>query len=91
MIDLSYADKTKNSGTNTHSVLNTKKKSMEQAPKKSAKLNPLLSKKYFNNLWVLTRLFAFDKWKDISILLEESFQVKISINFISLSESNKGR
>lgn len=34
----------------------------------------------FNNLWVLTRLFLLDEWKDISTFLEDLFQVKININ-----------
>lgn len=33
-----------------------------------------------SNLWVLSRLFAFDDWNEIAELLENFFQVKIIIN-----------
>lgn len=37
-------------------------------------------KEDFENLWVVSRLFAFDEWKDIVSFLEGLYQTKISIN-----------
>lgn len=34
----------------------------------------------FYNLWTINRLFTFDEWIEISLLLEERFKVKVIIN-----------
>lgn len=34
----------------------------------------------FNNLWVISRLFEFNDWKEITKLLEELFQSEVTIS-----------
>lgn len=43
--------------------------------------NKEVFKENFNNLWVLSRLFVFDDWKDIAKFLEELYKVKINLLF----------
>lgn len=37
-------------------------------------------KEDFNNLWIISRLFVFDNWKEIKQTLEEWFNSKLIIN-----------
>lgn len=41
----------------------------------------------FSNLWVTTRLFLFNDWKDIVKTLEDYFHTKIIINPLSTDKA----
>lgn len=43
-------------------------------------LNDEVLQEDFNNLWIGSRLFEFDDWKEIAKVLEEMFNTKVIIN-----------
>lgn len=64
----------------THEQLN----SSVLTPKKQSKIQCWIRKENevlkedFDNLWVVSRLFAFDEWKDIVSFLEEFIKSKLT-------------
>ena len=75
---LSYADKVKGAMRNCQSIIEEKNQILDK--RHWVQKSDDCIKKNFSNLWILSRLFAFDEWKDIKAHLEDLFNINININ-----------